>query len=137
MLQIDIRSFGYHRSGIPGDTSGNGGGYVFDCRALPNPVYDPTLAPLAGVHDEVCAWFAANPDVDTYIRNAVDLVLFSVRSYLDRSYLHMQVSFGCTGGQHRSVYCAEQVTARLRAALPADMVVVRLVHTEEGRWWNR
>lgn len=137
MLQIDIRSFGYHRSGIPDDPGENGGGYVFDCRALPNPVSDPMLAPLAGVHDEVRAYFATNPDVDAYIRGAVDLILLSARSYLGRGYLHLQVSFGCTGGQHRSVYCAEQAAARLRAALPADAVVVRLAHTEEGRWWNR
>lgn len=137
MLYIDIRSFGYQRSGIPDDLADNGGGYVFDCRALPNPVYDPALAPLAGVHDEVRAWLAAHPDVDDYIRGAVDLILMSARSYINRGYIHLQVSFGCTGGQHRSVYCAEQAAARLRAALPADAVVVRLAHNEEGRWWDR
>ncbi len=137
MLTIDIRSFGFHRSGVPRDESGNAGGYVFDCRALPNPVYDPALAPLCGVHPEIHAFFATHPEVEEFMQHASALVTLSARSFHARAYTHMTITFGCTGGQHRSVYCAERTATHLREIFAGEEVHVTLTHTEEGVWWRR
>jgi RNase adaptor protein for sRNA GlmZ degradation len=131
MLRVDVCSFGYVRSGVPADESGHGGGFVFDCRALPNPGRELRFAGRSGLDEDVAAWLAASPEVEAFLESAWRLVEQSVRAYRAREFTRLSVAFGCTGGQHRSVYCAERVAARLRAL----GVETRVTHRERGRWW--
>ncbi|MBI5648165.1 MAG: ATP-binding protein [Ignavibacteriae bacterium] len=130
-LHVTIFSFGFSRSGLPRDRHGNGGGFVFDCRFLPNPVYVPHLAPLSGKDDAVVEYFAQQETALQFVDRVTAMIDSAVDSYLERGYEDLQVAFGCTGGQHRSVYCAERLTAHLRAR----GITVALHHAEEGAYW--
>lgn len=125
-LTIDIFSFGFQKSGIPSDESGNNGGYVFDCRALPNPHRDETLRPLTGRDAEIMRFFAEFPQVEEFIRRTVELITSHADVFVQREFSHLMVSFGCTGGRHRSVYCAEMVAKKLSERNYS----VKLTHTE-------
>lgn len=129
-LTVAVHSFGFRRSGPPADPSGNGGGFVFDCRALPNPHRVDALRPLTGLDAPVAGWLAAQPAVAEFVDHAAALVEASVERYVSRGFTSLQVAFGCTGGQHRSVYCAETLAARL-AALPGVNVTIH--HAELPR----
>jgi hypothetical protein len=113
-LTVRIESFSYRR-GLPADDSGHGGGFVFDCRALPNPGRDPRYASQAGDDAEVAAWLEAQEETQTFLARIRDLVDQVADAYARRSFTHLTVAFGCTGGQHRSVYCATQLAGHLRA----------------------
>lgn len=113
---IEIFSFGYQKSGIPADPSGNNGGYVFDCRALPNPHYIETLRPFDGRDEEIIDYFGQFPQVAEFISRTVILVADHAQSFAQIGYAHLMVCYGCTGGHHRSVFCAEQAAIRLREA---------------------
>ncbi len=115
-LTIVICSFGYHVSGIPHDPSGHGGGYVFDCRGLPNPGRDPQFLKRTGEDKEVQDYLGRLPEVAVFLDHVEALIRISAESYTMRGFERLMVSFGCTGGQHRSVFCAVQVAARLRSA---------------------
>jgi RNase adaptor protein for sRNA GlmZ degradation len=130
-LLVSIFSFGYTRSGIPGDPNGNGGGYVFDCRFLPNPAWDPKFMPLSGLDDEVRQHLDDSPEVREFLLHVFEIVDATAAGYLERGFTVLQVAFGCTGGQHRSVYCAEQLARHLRR----KKVRVEVTHTERGKWW--
>jgi RNase adapter protein RapZ len=113
---IRIHSFGYHKSGPPADPHGHGGGHVFDCRALPNPGREQRFVHLTGLDPEVRRFFEGASDVAVFIQRCVEIIGSSAHSYRSRGYGYLYVAFGCTGGQHRSVYCAEQAAAALRVA---------------------
>ena len=130
-LHVTIYSFGFSRSGQPRDTHGNGGGFVFDCRFLPNPVYVPHLAVLSGKDEAVIMYFLQQDSAQQFVDRVCSMVDAAVESYHERGYEDLQVAFGCTGGQHRSVYCAERLTAHLRAR----GITVDLRHIEEGVYW--
>ncbi|HNW58752.1 MAG TPA: RNase adapter RapZ [bacterium] len=115
-LTITIYSFGYHVSGIPRDPSGHGGGFVFDCRGLPNPGRDPGFLRLTGEDAAVQRHLDSDPDTGRFLDHAEALIKISAASYSARGFERLMVSFGCTGGQHRSVFCASRIAARLRAA---------------------
>lgn len=104
-LTLDISSFSYKR-GIPDDTSGNGGGFVFDCRGILNPGRYEKYRELNGKDKAVQEFLQKNTDIDAFIRHAISMVEPTVDNYVQRKFTHLMVSFGCTGGQHRSVYCA-------------------------------
>jgi aminoglycoside/choline kinase family phosphotransferase len=123
-LTIGINSFSYMH-GIPGDDSGNGGGFMFDCRALPNPHRDEKLRPFTGKDKPIRDWFSEKPEVDTFLNHCEALVRASVREYLDRGFTNLQVNFGCTGGRHRSVYCAEVLYERLKSSGDELMLVMK------------
>ncbi|MEN8156057.1 MAG: RNase adapter RapZ [Bacteroidota bacterium] len=112
-LTVSINSFSY-RHGIPKDSSGHGGGYVFDCRVITNPGKLEQYRSLTGKDQPVVNFLDQQDDVSEYLSSATSLVDMSVDKYEARSYTHLMVSFGCTGGQHRSVYCAEKLAAHLR-----------------------
>jgi aminoglycoside/choline kinase family phosphotransferase len=125
-LRIRINSFSY-RSAIPSDPSGNGGGFVFDCRALPNPGRFTQYQDKTGRDREVISFLNENPAVHSFLQNVKTMVDQSITNYLDRGFQNLMVSFGCTGGRHRSVFCAEYLAAEL-ATVPE--LQVELVHTE-------
>ncbi|MDZ7263241.1 MAG: phosphotransferase [candidate division KSB1 bacterium] len=121
-LTVTINSFGYQKSGIPPDTSGNHGGFVFDCRCLPNPGREAQFANLSGKSQEVIAYLEQYDEVDRFMAHAQAMVEAAIANYLQRGFNHLQVSFGCTGGLHRSVYCAERLYQHLKKH-PIELVV--------------
>jgi RNase adaptor protein for sRNA GlmZ degradation len=112
---VTILSFSYRLGGCPDDSHGHGGGFVFDCRCLPNPGRLPTYADLDGLDPEVGAWLEGSPVVGPFLRDVASLVTAAVEEYGRRGFEHLQVAFGCTGGRHRSVYCALRLSDVLRA----------------------
>jgi RNase adaptor protein for sRNA GlmZ degradation len=113
-LRIHVYSFSYVSTGPPADPWGHGGGFVFDCRLLPNPGRDEALAPFTGLDDCVKDFLVAQPAVERFLAPVAQLVDTAVEEYRQRGYEHLTVAFGCTGGRHRSVYCAEWMSRRLR-----------------------
>jgi hypothetical protein len=112
-LTVRIESFSFKR-GLPADASGHGGGFVFDCRLLPNPGREERFAARAGDEPEIEAWLEAHDEVRQFFGRVADLVTQAVDSYRARRFTHLSVAFGCTGGQHRSVYGATQLARLLR-----------------------
>lgn len=112
-LTVRIGSFSY-KNGIPLDDHGHGGGFVFDCRALPNPGRYPKYSKKDGRDKPVIEFLDKEVGVEAYLSSVYALVDASVQNYLERNFTSLMVHFGCTGGQHRSVYCAEHLAAHLR-----------------------
>jgi aminoglycoside/choline kinase family phosphotransferase len=125
-LTVRVTSFSFHR-GLPTDDSGNGGGFIFDGRSLPNPGREERFKVLTGKDAPVIEYLEQQDSVRQYLANVVALVDSSVSSYHGRGFKNLMVSFGCTGGQHRSVYLAEQLAKHLRAT---NGVEVLLQHRE-------
>jgi len=125
-LTIRIYSFSY-RSGIPFDEALHGGGFVFDCRGLPNPGREDKYKSFTGRDREVVAYFQAYPQVEQFLHYAEKILDIHVSNYLERGLTDMMVSFGCTGGRHRSVYCAETMAALLYKKWPG--LNFRCIHT--------
>ncbi|MDE7128322.1 MAG: ATP-binding protein [Bacteroidales bacterium] len=134
-LEMEVYSFSY-KKGIPEDRSGNGGGYVFDCRSIHNPGRYPEYRDLTGMDADVIRFLEEDGEVYGYLEHVYGVVDPHVETFLRRGFTHLMASFGCTGGQHRSVYCAEHLAAHLREKYASqiasgDMRVV-LIHREQG-----
>jgi len=114
-LMVRIDSFSYH-AGIPPDAGEHGGGFVFDCRALPNPGRQARFAALTGKDPEVAEFLGKEPVVREFLAHVLALVERSVENYRERGFTNLSVAFGCTGGRHRSVYCAEWLAGRIFGA---------------------
>lgn len=128
-LKVRVFSFSY-KHGIPTDVSGNGGGHVFDCRALPNPGREARYKNSTGRDADVIEFFAAHEaEMRPFIEAAKAIVEISVRRYVSRGFTSLMVSFGCTGGQHRSVFCAETIAKWIGETWPE--VEVELKHVEQ------
>lgn len=128
-LTVRIFSFSFHRQ-MPIDESGNGGGFVFDGRSLPNPGREEQFRLLTGRDAPVIDYLNRLESVHQFLASVLSLVDASVSSYQRRGFNSLMVSFGCTGGQHRSVYLAEQLARHLRASNGVD-VVVRHIELEK------
>jgi aminoglycoside/choline kinase family phosphotransferase len=130
-LTVEIRSFSYLQQGIPDDKSGHGGGFVFDCRALRNPGKLIEFRKLSGLDKPVSDFLGQQAEVELFINNVFGVVSQSVDKYIERGFNHLTVDFGCTGGQHRSVYCAEQIYEKLENKYNIDLIIN---HTMKDRW---
>ncbi len=127
-LTVTVYSFSF-RKGIPADDSGNGGGYVFDCRGTHNPGKYDAYKQLTGLDQAVIDFLEKDGEILRFLDQVYVLVDGHVQRFLERGFTHLQVSFGCTGGQHRSVYAAEHLAAHLKERFP---VKVHLVHRERS-----
>jgi len=127
-LTVRVQSFSY-KKGMPVDDTSHGGGFVFDCRALPNPGRFETYAKLTGRDPAVAQFLEKEPAVGRFLENVFGLADQSVENYKSRNFTDLLIAFGCTGGRHRSVYCAERLAERLR---DKQRVRVELVHRDGG-----
>ena len=131
ILTVEIASFSFkaplppHLFSLEGER--HGGGFVFDCRSLPNPGRLDEFKPKTGLDKDVCAYLEAAEGVSSFQANAFSLVEGAVRNFLDRQFAFMNVSFGCTGGQHRSVFFAEKLAHHLTQTFSPN-VSTRVVH---------
>jgi aminoglycoside/choline kinase family phosphotransferase len=124
-LTVRIFSFSFHR-GQPQDGTGHGGGFVFDARSLPNPGREERFKLLTGKDAPVIDYLNQQESVHQFLASVMLLVDSSVSNYQRRGFKNLMVSFGCTGGQHRSVYLAEQLAERLRGKTGVEVVVRHL-----------
>ena len=131
-LTVTVYSFSF-KKGIPEDASRNGGGYVFDCRSVHNPGKYERFKQLTGLDAPVIEFLEQDGEILRFLDHVYALVDAHVERFLERGFTHLQVSFGCTGGQHRSAYSAQHLAEHLVAQYP---VRVHLIHRERGidRW---
>ena len=119
---VDVMSFSYKR-GIPDDTSGNGGGFVFDCRAQHNPGRYEPYKMQTGMDAPVIEFLEKESNITAFLNNAYNLVDEMVDTYMKRGFTHVQVCCGCTGGRHRSVYSAEHIARHVAEKFGVKVVV--------------
>jgi len=115
-LIVNITSFSFLRGGYPVNNSGHGGGHVFDCRGLPNPGRCDDLKQLTGLDTEVIKFFSKEDTVDDFINSCYKIIFEHAKKYVEIGYNNLYVSFGYTGGKHRSVYCASIINKMLNEA---------------------
>ena len=127
-LVVRVLSFSY-KKGIPADPSGNGGGFVFDCRAINNPGKYERYQFFTGMDEPVIRFLEEDGEILPFLQQAYDMVDFSVKRYMDRGFQNLMVSFGCTGGQHRSVYAAEKMAQHINEKFGVE---VQLIHREQN-----
>jgi len=124
-LVVRLYSFSFHK-GMPKDESGNGGGFIFDGRSLPNPGREERFKQLTGKDVPVIEYLNQQESVHQYLASVFTMVDASVANYQERGFKNLMVSFGCTGGQHRSVFLAEQLAKRLRGRRGVEVKVRHL-----------
>lgn len=127
-LTVHIISFSF-KKGLPEDPSGNGGGFIFDCRAIPNPGVLEEYKQLTGMQTPVIEYIEQQPAALEFKTHVFALAEQSVKRYIERGFTNLMICFGCTGGQHRSVYFAEQTAAFLAQNYP---VAIQVEHREQG-----
>ena len=129
-LTVRITSFTF-KKGIPFDPSENGGGFVFDCRGLPNPGRFKEYKTFSGKDKKVIDYLEEFPVVTDFNENVKKIIGISLNEYIERGFNHLCINFGCTGGQHRSVYNAEKIASWVENNFPVNVV---LLHTEQENW---
>ncbi len=128
-LVVKVYSFSY-KKGIPHDSSGNGGGFVFDCRAVNNPGKYERYAHFTGLDESVIQFLEEDGEILSLLDHAYEMVDASVKRYKDRGFTNLMVSFGCTGGQHRSVYSAQKMAEHIHRNFGVE---VHLIHREQNK----
>ena len=131
-LKVRIFSFSFHRE-MPTDDSGNGGGFVFDARSLPNPGREERFRTMTGKDAPVIEYLSQQASVHQYLASVLSLVDASVSQYQSRGFKNLMVSFGCTGGQHRSVFLAEQLAKHLRSRGGVEVALRHIELEKMGR----
>jgi RNase adaptor protein for sRNA GlmZ degradation len=126
-LIVTINSFSYKRA-LPIDDSENGGGFIFDCRSIHNPGRYEEYKKLTGKDKEVIQFLDKEPEMQEFLIHVYAIIDQSVKKYIERNFTHLMVSFGCTGGQHRSVYCSENLSKHLKEKYDID---ISLNHIEQ------
>lgn len=134
-LTVTIRSFSY-KKGIPEDQSGNGGGFVFDCRGILNPGRIQEYKTITGRDKSVMEYLETQTKISDFLSAAFAMVDISIEDYLVRGFSHLEINFGCTGGQHRSVYSADAMAQHISEKFPEVEVVVEHVEQEAKNWVN-
>lgn len=127
-LTVKVMSFSY-RKGIPEDTSGNGGGYVFDCRYVHNPGRYDEYKPLTGLDKPVIDFLEKDGEITEFLTHVFALADAHVKRYIEREFTSLMICFGCTGGQHRSVYSAQHTAEHIHNLFG---VRVELCHREQN-----
>ncbi|NIF05546.1 ATP-binding protein [Chryseobacterium sp. Tr-659] len=130
MLHIEIHSFSYKKGGIPKDNSGNGGGFAFDCRGILNPGRIEEYKSQTGNDIGVQEYLETKTDMPQFLELVKSIVSINIDNYLDRGFEHLQINFGCTGGQHRSVYSAIKIAEFIKKKYP-EGTQVSLHHDEQ------
>jgi RNase adaptor protein for sRNA GlmZ degradation len=132
VLTVELFSFSYKRPLPPGlfshDEGRHGGGFVFDCRCLPNPGREERYKSKTGRDQEVIEYLSQSPAVQKFRDLTFGLVTVAVENYLSRDFQFLTVGYGCTGGQHRSVFFAEQLSHHLATSFD-QRVMLRVVHS--------
>ena len=131
-LTVRVMSFSYRKGGIPEDKSGNGGGFVFDCRAMHNPGKYDEYKGITGADAPVIEFLESRGEVQRFLDNVYGLVDPAVSKYIERGFLNLMVAFGCTGGQHRSLYCANHLADHLKEKF-GDRIHIVLEHREQKK----
>ena len=133
-LTVHVSSFSY-KEGIPIDESGHGGGFVFDCRALHNPGRYAPYKKLTGRDKEVIDFLLKESEIQAFLQDVYALVDRAVETYIERGFDYLSVSFGCTGGQHRSVFSADSLANHLKTRYGLNVVLSHLVQ-DRKKWIN-
>ena len=134
-LNINVRSFSYKKE-IPVDPSGNGGGFVFDCRGILNPGRIKNYKSLTGRDREVIEYLENETKILEYLENVFAIVDLTIEDYIQRDFTNLEVNFGCTGGQHRSVYSADALAKHIQEKFPEVQVTLKHVIQAEKNWIN-
>jgi len=135
LLTVTIQSFSYGATGIPEDSSGNGGGFVFDCRSIHNPGRYEPYKKLTGRDEPVINFLKHHSHMEDYLNNVFRLVDKAVEDYIERSFTHLSINFGCTGGQHRSVYAADALARHLKNKYGVK-IILNHIEQERKSWQN-
>ena len=130
MLTVEVISFSY-RKGYPMNCDGNGGGFVFDCRFLNNPGRHEQYKALTGKDASVKEFLHTQSSIDGFLENVWRITDPAVEAYIERGFTSLQICFGCTGGQHRSVFSAEETARHIQERFPD--VGVNLIHREQEK----
>lgn len=128
-LHIDIHSFSYKKKGYPKDETGNGGGFCFDCRGILNPGRIDEYKSQTGKDIAVQEYLEQKTMMPQFLTNIKALISITIEDYLNRNFEHLQINFGCTGGQHRSVYSAEKIAEFIKEKYPQTQVSI--THDEQ------
>jgi aminoglycoside/choline kinase family phosphotransferase len=132
-LSIEINSFSFKRA-IPEDKSGNGGGFVFDCRGILNPGRYEPYKNQHGKDKEVIDFLEQKTKVKDFLENIWRIIDINIEDYILRNFEHLQINFGCTGGQHRSVYCAEQTKKYIESRYPVKVTIRHIEREMNGQY---
>ncbi|WP_312321691.1 RNase adapter RapZ [Soonwooa sp.] len=128
-LKVEIHSFSYKKGGIPKDNSGNGGGFVFDCRGILNPGRIEEYKIQTGNDVAVQDYLEEKTQMPHFLNAIKSIVSINIEDYLARGFENLQINFGCTGGQHRSVYSAIKIAEFIKEKYPEVEVVIN--HDEQ------
>ena len=124
-LKIRINSFSYLRSGVPEDETFNGGGFIFDCRFIENPGRHTEFMAFTGKDKPVSYFLDNDEEMKLFLKDVFDIIDAAVKKYLSRGFTDLMISFGCTGGQHRSVYAAEKLKSHIEQNFKDVTVIIK------------